>query len=199
MAAKIRAGAGRPLITTSPSIGGSFCSCPPPARQSRCAARQCKSFGNVSSRRRPRDYGGRMRLILLVGIAAVGLVPAAFAASPTGKTMQATLTGRAEVPRGPTTASGGVTVRVTGPRRVCWTFKLGRVAAPTAAHIHRGDPGQRGPIVIPLGKAYRATGCAAAPAAAVIALVKHPRRFYVNVHNASYPGGVVRGQLHKLG
>ena len=113
--------------------------------------------------------------------------------------MHATLTGGAEVPKGAVGASGTVTVRVTGPRRICWAFKLARVTAPSAAHIHKGDAGKAGPIVIPLGKAYRPTGCTAAPAATVLALVKHPRRFYVNVHNARYPGGAVRGQLHKLG
>jgi CHRD domain-containing protein len=139
-----------------------------------------------------------MRSVLLAGVVAVGLVPTALAAFPLG-TMQARLSGRGEVPMGLTRGSGSATVRITGPRRVCWTFKLSGVTAPTAAHIHRGVPGRAGPIVIPLGKTYAATGCTAARATAVTALAKHPRRFYVNVHNARYPGGAVRGQLHKLG
>ena len=137
--------------------------------------------------------------VLVLAAGGLSVIPASLAASPVGKTMRATLTGRAEVPRGSAVASGTATVRVTGLRRICWTFRLAKVTKPTAAHIHRGIPGRAGPIVIPLGTPYRATGCTAAPVAAIAALVKHPRRFYVNVHNARYPGGAVRGQLHKLG
>ncbi len=113
--------------------------------------------------------------------------------------MAAKLSGRAEVPRASALGSGTVTLTVSGPRRICWLFKLVKVTGPTAAHIHRGMPGRAGPVVIPLGKTFQASGCTAAPAAAVSSLIKHPRRFYVNVHNARYPGGAVRGQLHKLG
>lgn len=137
--------------------------------------------------------------ILVAAFAALVLVPSALAVAPAGKVMHATLKGASEVPKGAPNGSGTVTVRVTGPRRICWAFKLVGVTTPTAAHIHKGDPGKAGAVVIPLGKTYAPTGCTAATAAAVTALVKHPRRFYVNVHNARYPGGAVRGQLHKLG
>ena len=139
------------------------------------------------------------RILVAAVAAALVLAPAALAAKPVGTVMHATLSGAVEVPKGAPSGSGTVTVRVTGPRRICWAFKLAGVTAPTAAHIHKGDPGKAGPIVIPLGRRYTPTGCTAATAATVVALVKHPRRFYVNVHNARYPGGAVRGQLHKLG
>jgi CHRD domain len=140
-----------------------------------------------------------MRRILIAAVAALVLVPSALAVAPTGTVMRAILKGSSEVPKHAAGGSGTVTVRVAGPRRICWTFKLVGVTAPKAAHIHKGDPGKAGAVVIPLGKTYARTGCTAATAAAVVALVKHPRRFYVNVHNARYPGGAVRGQLHKLG
>ena len=51
------------------------------------------------------------------------------------------------------------------------------------------------PIFIPLGKAYKAKGCTSASKAKIEAVESKPNGFYVNVHNAKYPAGVVRGQL----
>ena len=50
-------------------------------------------------------------------------------------------------------------------------------------------------MFIPLGKTYKAKGCATAPKSAITAVESNPNGFYVNVHNAKYPNGVVRGQL----
>ena len=71
-----------------------------------------------------------------------------------------------------------------------------------AAHIHRGGKGIAGGIEVELiGSAKsgtRFTGCTKNVARSLISdILKHPRRFYVNVHTMAYQGGAIRGQLHK--
>jgi hypothetical protein len=130
-----------------------------------------------------------------VVIAAVALVPAAALAAPgKGNSLHASLRGAAEVPKGDPDGSGTAEVKITGTR-VCWEIKLARVGKPTAAHIHKGAPGKAGPVVVPLGAAYKAKGCTTAPAAVARAILKSPGAYYVNVHNARYPAGAARGQL----
>jgi hypothetical protein len=141
-----------------------------------------------------------MPLKVLALVVAAVLVPAgALAASQNGRSMRAVLKGGSEIPKGDPDGTGTVSIRVAGSRTVCWSFALTRILKPTAAHIHRGSPGSAGPVVIPLGKTYKARGCVIASATVVRALVRHPRRFYVNVHNTRYPGGALRGQLHSTG
>jgi hypothetical protein len=64
-----------------------------------------------------------------------------------------------------------------------------------AAHIHKGRPGVAGPVVVPFGKTYKSKGCVQAPAAVAAAIASSPSAYYVNVHNAKYPAGALRGQL----
>jgi hypothetical protein len=49
--------------------------------------------------------------------------------------------------------------------------------------------------VIPLGTAYKASGCVPASATLLSQIESKPSGFYVNIHNVAYPQGVVRGQL----
>ena len=41
----------------------------------------------------------------------------------------------------------------------------------------------------------RVANCVAAPAATITLIKNNPHLFYVNVHNAEFPGGAARGQL----
>jgi hypothetical protein len=81
--------------------------------------------------------------------------------------------------------------------RVCYFLAVFRVAPATAAHIHLAAQGTNGPIVVPLNPPTNGTssGCATAAVPLVQNLIANPGQYYVNVHNAEYPGGAIRGQL----
>ena len=130
-------------------------------------------------------------LVLTLSVAS-----AAPAASTTA--LKARLSGSVEVPeKGDPNGSGSATVRVKG-RQVCYSLRYKGITAPNAAHIHRGAKGEAGPVVVALfmGKADR-SGCVKAGADLARAIAKRPAAFYVNVHNAKYPAGALRGQLRK--
>ena len=73
------------------------------------------------------------------------------------------------------------------------------IETPTAAHIHRGAAGVPGPVVIPLNVSMLSGGTVAGISQGLVdEIVANPGNFYVNVHNASFGGGAVRGQLIPL-
>jgi hypothetical protein len=83
---------------------------------------------------------------------------------------------------------------------VYYYVNVAGTAAPTSAHVHRGRAGENGPVVIgfivdpvPVGGVI-AGSIATSPALAG-EILADPPAFYVNVHNADFPGGAVRGQL----
>lgn len=80
--------------------------------------------------------------------------------------------------------------------RVCVSLGFQGIAAPTAMHIHSGAVGVAGPVVINLATVLSGEAqCVSAPLATVKAINKNPQNFYINIHNAAFPGGAVRGQL----
>ena len=86
--------------------------------------------------------------------------------------------------------------------RVCFTITVRRIDDVVAAHIHAGGPGVDGSIVVDLITAPesgdRFTGCTEDVSKSTIRrILRRPRRYYVNVHTVDFPGGAVRGQLHK--
>jgi hypothetical protein len=125
------------------------------------------------------------------------LAPAALAVSAAmHPELGAKLAGKNEVPKGSPTAHGIVNLTLsTAKRSVCWKFELVGVSKPAVAHIQKGRAGVSGPIFIPLGTTYKSKGCAHATKGKIEAVESSPNGFYVNVHNAKYPGGAVRGQL----
>jgi CHRD domain len=85
-------------------------------------------------------------------------------------------------------------------RQLCYGIQVKNIADPGAAHIHRGGRRVAGPIVQELdhpteGDPGSSTGCVRLSRSLARQLRDNPGRFYVNVHNAPYPGGAVRGQL----
>ena len=104
------------------------------------------------------------------------------------------LSGAKEVPKGAPTGKGAADFTITGSK-LCWDFTISGIGKPLVAHIHRGRAGKAGPVVVPLGAAYRQQGCTTAPAAVAKAIIAHPSGFYVNVHTKQFPNGAIRGQL----
>jgi len=98
---------------------------------------------------------------------------------------------------------GHAVVTLDGGRAYFFLWVSG-VAAPTAAHVHAGRPGANGPVAISFpaasfshlgGGVFRAVGWVEVDAGVASAIAADPTAFYVNVHNAEFPGGAVRGQL----
>jgi hypothetical protein len=93
--------------------------------------------------------------------------------------------------------SGSATVTLLGGR-VCWTIRnLHGVARPRAATIRRGAAGRTGPVIVRLGRRYRASGCTTVTAALGQAIASAPGGFYVAVSTRAHPAGAVRGQLRR--
>ena len=138
----------------------------------------------------------RKRTFVLAALAVAVAVPTvAFAAmSPV---VSAKLTGKTEIPAGDANGSGIVVLHLDAKKgKACWDFaKVKSIGTPQAAHIHKGKAGKVGPVVVPLGAAYKTKGCIAAAKATIVAIESNPNAFYVNIHNAAFPGGAIRGQL----
>jgi CHRD domain len=103
---------------------------------------------------------------------------------------------------------------------VCFTVSFERGGTANRGHIHRGIAGVNGPIVVAffdiqdpfvdaanpgdaadprhdqLERRQRLGDCVDGLDPALLAEIKgNPSGFYVNLHNARFPGGFVRGQL----
>ncbi len=118
-----------------------------------------------------------------------------------GSQLSADLSGANEVPNaGDPDGSGYVELTLNqGQGTITYTLTVDGIQTATAAHIHIGAAGVAGPVV--LGLTAPASGMSAGVIEAdkelIKAIRKNPEMYYVNVHNPTYPGGAVRGQLSK--
>ena len=115
--------------------------------------------------------------------------------------LAATLEGEGERPNpGDPDGTGASSVIINDETaQVCWGFSVSGITLPAAAaHIHKGEAGVAGDVVVPLSPPDaqgNASGCVTADAAIVSAILQNPAGYYVNVHTSDFPGGAIRGQL----
>lgn len=101
-------------------------------------------------------------------------------------------------------ATGKAVVNV-GQQRVCWEFtNVSNVAPVNRGHIHKAPAGSNGGIVVDFfnvaaGTQGPLTGCTTTPLPRELLkdIIQNPSAYYLNLHNADFPGGAIRGQLEK--
>jgi hypothetical protein len=158
-------------------------------------------------------------LWFIVLVAAIGLLATGSLvnAKNTTVTLTARLSGAQEVPPADPDGSGKADVVIdVEAGRVCFDIKLSDTGTPNRGHIHEGAAGVNGPIVVPFFELRippadpgapasdprndaledgRLQDCVSADPALLARIVANPENFYVNVHNARFPGGNLRCQL----
>jgi hypothetical protein len=117
------------------------------------------------------------------------------------ETLIASMNGRQETEPGDRNGRGRARITTDVDRQtVCFRIRLRRVGTVTAGHIHRGDRGEAGPVVVPLfdEATRRPRGCVRNVERSTIRRIESdPGDYYVNVHNQRFPDGAVRGQLRE--
>ncbi|MBV9788591.1 MAG: CHRD domain-containing protein [Chloroflexi bacterium] len=118
-----------------------------------------------------------------------------------GRPFSTTLTGAAEVPGpGDPDGIGTASLRLNyGQGEVCYELDVTGIAPARAAHIHAGTADVAGPVVVNFAPptSGSSSSCASADRDLIKAIIQHPEQYYVNVHNADFPAGALRGQLSK--
>ena len=120
---------------------------------------------------------------------------------PGGRPLTIRLTGAAEVP-GPGDPDGTGTARLTlnpGKNQVCYELTVDKIAAANGAHIHAGALDKAGPPIVTLTPPANGSSkeCAPLDQEKIMDIIKNPGNYYVNIHNAEFPNGALRGQLSK--
>jgi hypothetical protein len=144
--------------------------------------------------------------VLLAGAS----LPTAYATGDSGdrgrdRRLETRLTGEKERPGpGDPDGRGKAQIRLKQDQ-VCFDLSWRNIGAPTAAHIHRAPRTDPGPVVVGLfdvpdgleAPVSSVGGCAPTDAALIAEIRSDPGAFYVNIHNAEFPAGAIRGQLHR--
>jgi hypothetical protein len=142
--------------------------------------------------------------VVIAGCTAICVTAALATVSSAADTkLYAKMSGSQEKPKGDPDGTG-TAVLTLKPTLVCYVITPKKAGSTfTAGHIHAGKKGVAGPPVVPLWTtplkltSGKLAGCAAAKAADIAKLKAKPGNYYVNIHNAKYPAGAIRGQLKK--
>jgi hypothetical protein len=141
------------------------------------------------------------RLIVPTMLASAALLGSAIVSAQdnSGKRYTLSLDGQAEVPvPGDPDGSGTATLRINpGQKMVCYSISVEDIEPATGAHIHEAPMGSAGPVVVHLIAPTNgmSQGCADISRDLALELIRNPDDYYINIHNANYPGGALRAQL----
>jgi hypothetical protein len=142
-----------------------------------------------------------MHKVLIATAAAVAMLgsTALSAREDSGKRFTVTLDGESEVPRlGDLDGTGQATVRINpGKGQLCYDLRVSGIQPAAAAHIHEAPAGSAGPIVLGLKAptSGMSQGCLSISRELAMEFIRSPEDYYINVHNAEFPSGALRGQL----
>jgi hypothetical protein len=123
--------------------------------------------------------------------------------TPGGAVFLATDMNGINAPAADPDGTGRVFVRIQGTQ-LCYLIQWNNILAPFVGHIHKAPVGSNGPVTVgfwsgQLPDSIRGvTGCVMASAETLAAIVADPGAYYANVHDATYPGGAIKGQLRRL-
>jgi hypothetical protein len=133
-----------------------------------------------------------MKRFAIMIFAALSLVSVAASA----QSFSAVLTGASEVP-GPGDPDGsGIAVVTINGTTANYSVLVQGIGTATLAQIHRGAAGVSGPVVVDFNAGALPNGSTSGVAQTLIdEILANPAGFYVNVHNAEFPNGAIRGQL----
>jgi hypothetical protein len=113
----------------------------------------------------------------------------------------ASMSGHEEVP-GPGDTDGNGHFKAMASHEnntLCVEMHVQNIEPANAAHIHYGKKGEAGPVVVPLPTPDangNASGCVNVDSDVLWKITENPSHYYVNVHNAPFPNGALRGQLY---
>lgn len=129
-------------------------------------------------------------------VAAAATLPLAGAEAATVK-LGATMNGANEPAGGDPDGTGTFVVEIDPDAGdFCFTVTSAKIGAPTMAHVHSGAAGANGPPVVTIDPKGN-DECVAVEPDVLKPIVATPEAYYVNIHNAEFPGGAIRGQLVK--
>jgi hypothetical protein len=142
----------------------------------------------------------RVRILFIGAVAALAALALPGTLQAAGVKLEAALDGNEEVPdKGDPNGSGLAKVTVKrAQKKVCSRITYEKIEPANAAHIHKGKQDVAGPIKVTLFEGEFASderACVGVSKKLAKRIENRPQNYYVNVHNAEYPAGAIRGQL----
>jgi hypothetical protein len=109
--------------------------------------------------------------------------------------------GNQEVPeKGPESHADGVFKLDPEAGQICYAYAYDGPGEPTAMHLHKGEKGSAGPVIVDFKIAENGPkACVPVDKATIDSIAANPAGHYSNIHTAEYPKGAARGQLNPAG